>query len=515
MNSNSKERVFVNTSLRTAGSVVTLVLQFASVIILSRLLPVNAFGVLTYAMIFVNFADLASQMGVGPALVQKSELSDASIRAGFTISFTLGLVAAVTLCLLAPHLIDDSQTGPGSGVEKETYTRVLQSLSLIFLFMGVTVVSGALLQRQHRFKELVIADCSSYFIGYLVVSVGLALAGFGVWSLVAGVLTNSLLRTAILWSRTRHSLRPCFVWSEMRPLVRFGMLFTVTRVLNFGATTGDAFLTGRFLGNEALGLYSRAFQLVRLPARLVTRSMHTVLFPVLSRMTDLNVIRSAYYKATMFALCLMTVLCCIVIVTAPELIEVPFGKAWKGATTPLQILAPVAVLSVYTLGDALLKSTNHLKTQLFAHAAFFTLLVVSIFLLSRYGYGINGVAAGVLISNVVMYAYMAYACGRILNSSLREFVKIHIPAVCIGVAVLTVGWTTRSTVVYLDLPVWIVWIVATFACVTAFVLLSVVPLGGPLQDYQTLFGQYVGTMCDKNRHAKRILQSFGFPHANL
>ena len=199
-------------------------------IILSRLLPVNAFGILTYAMIFVNFADLASQMGVGPALIQKPELSDATIRAGFTISLVMGLVAAATLCLLAPFVTVDSQSA-----------RILQSLSLIFLFMGVTVVSGALLQRQHRFKELVIAECSSYFVGYLVVSVGLALAGYGVWSLVAGVLTNSLLRGAIFWSRTRHSLRLYPVWSEMRPLLRFGMLFTVTRVLNFGATTGDAF----------------------------------------------------------------------------------------------------------------------------------------------------------------------------------------------------------------------------------------------------------------------------------
>ncbi len=499
-NANSKERAFVNTSLRTAGSVVTLILQFSSVIILSRLLPVEAFGVLTYAMIFVNFADLASQMGVGPALIQRPELSHTSIRAGFTISFAMGLMAAVTLFLLAPFVADDSQTA-----------LVLQSLSLIFLFMGVTVVSGALLQREHRFKELVIAECSSYFIGYLVVSVGLALAGFGIWSLVAGVLTNSILRGAIFWSRTRHSLRPYPVWSEMRPLVRFGMLFTVTRVLNFSATTGDAFLTGRLLGNGPLGLYSRAFQLVRLPARLVTNSMHTVLFPVLSRMTDLHVIKSAYHRATMFALCLMTALCCIVIVTAPELIEVPFGIKWQQATLPLRILAPVAVFSVYTLGDALLKSTNHLKSQLFAHATFCVILITSVVFFSRFG--INGVAAGVLLSNVVMYTYMTCVCGKILKSSWSDFAYSHVPAMCVGIPVLVVGWTTRSAAIYLELPAWIVWIFATSACVIAFFLLSVVPLGGPLRDYQTLFGQFIGTMCEKSRYTKRVMQSFSFPHA--
>ena len=165
----------------------------------------------TYAMIFVNFADLASQMGVGPALIQKPELSDATIRAGFTISLVMGLIAAITLFALAPLVVDDRETAS-----------VLQALSTIFLFMGVTVVSGALLQRQHRFKEIVIAECLSYFIGYIIVSVGLALAGFGIWSLVAGVVTNSLLRGAIFWSRTRHSLGLFPVWSEMRPLMKFG-----------------------------------------------------------------------------------------------------------------------------------------------------------------------------------------------------------------------------------------------------------------------------------------------------
>jgi O-antigen/teichoic acid export membrane protein len=210
----------------------------------------------------------------------------------------------------------------------------------------------------------------------------------------------------------------------------------------------------------------------------------------------------------------MTPLCCIVIVTARELIAVPFGDKWHGATIPLQILAPVTVLSVYTLGDALLKSTNHLKTQLFAHAVFCILLVTSVFCFARFGFGINGVAVGVLISNVVMYAYMACVCARILKSSWLELVNSHFPAVCMGVTVLGVGWTTRMAVNYMHPPMWVAWIVITMACLTAFLMLSLVPIGGPMRDYQILFGQYVDTMYRKNRYAKRIAQHLGLPHAN-
>src|SRR4030042_2169452 len=66
-------------------------LQLIVLAVLSRLLSPEDFGVLGLAMIFVGFAALFSQLGVGPALIQRSEITPTHIRDGFTLSFLLSL----------------------------------------------------------------------------------------------------------------------------------------------------------------------------------------------------------------------------------------------------------------------------------------------------------------------------------------------------------------------------------------------------------------------------------------
>lgn len=486
--------IAANTGWRMAGSFVRLGMQAIWTICLSRWLTPGDFGILAYAMVVVGFADMASQMGVGPALIQKENLTDRSVRAAFALSILMGVTAGIMLVIAAPLF----------AAGDEMTTNVIRVLSLVFLVMGVNVVSGALLQRQHRFKELVIAESVAYFFGYLVVSLSLSLVFRNVWCLVAGMLSNLVLRAVLNWWQIRHSLRPLYSWREMKPLLKYGLVFTVTKVLNYSANSSDAFLTRNLFGKDALGLYSRAFLLIRLPAALTTRSMHAVLFPAFSRISDRERIRATYYKATMFGLCLMVPLCCTLFVTAHEIVVVPFGKQWQGAVLPLQILAPVAFLGIYTLGDALLKSINRLRMQLMVHATYFAVIVFMVILCSQLAGGIYGVAIGVLIANVVMYVQMAIVCAHVLDADWGGFLRAHIPATMIGCFVLGNGLASRFIMTSIECPPWVTWVVVTLYCGFSFLVISIVPLHPLLREYRLLFSQFALAACAKNRHANRL-----------
>ena len=493
--------IAANTGWRMGGSVIRLAMQAIWTICLSRWLTPGDFGILAYAMVIVGFAEMASRMGVGPALIQIETLNDRSIRSGFTLSIIMGATACIGLLITAPVLASGD----------ETTTNVMRVLSSVFLVMGVNVVASALLQRQHRFKELVFAECVAYFLGYLVISLSLSLVFRNVWCLVAGMLANITLRSFLNWYHVRHPLRPLFSWQEMKPLLKFGLVFTVTRSLNYSANNSDAFLTRNLFGKDALGLYARAMLLIRMPAALTTRSMHVVLFPVFSRLSDRERIRAAYYKATMFGLCLLVPLCCTVLVTAPEMVVVPFGEQWTGVVLPLQILSPVAFLGICTLGDAVLKSINRLRTQLLVHATYFTAIVSLVIVCSIWmggpkgdaSKGIQGVAIGVLLANVVMYVHMAVVCARVLEADWNGVLRAHFPALIIGCFVLGIGLTSRFLMMSIDCPAWATWGGVSLCCGLSFLGISIIPSHSALREYRRLFGQFALAACAKNRHTNR------------
>ena len=76
---------------------------------------------------------------------------------------------------------------------------VMAWLSVGFLLRAFGLTQAALAQRELKFRALAIRDLTANILGG-VVGIGLALAGYGVWSLVIMTLVSALLETVLLWS---------------------------------------------------------------------------------------------------------------------------------------------------------------------------------------------------------------------------------------------------------------------------------------------------------------------------
>src|SRR5213082_4060723 len=69
-------------------------LQVAVVVVLARLLRPADFGVVSAALVVIGFSAIFSEIGLGPALVQRTELETRHLQAAFSASFLFGLVLA-------------------------------------------------------------------------------------------------------------------------------------------------------------------------------------------------------------------------------------------------------------------------------------------------------------------------------------------------------------------------------------------------------------------------------------
>ena len=110
-----------------------------------------------------------------------------------------------------------------------------------------------------------------------------AMTGRGL-ALVAASLLQGLIAATVSLALGRHSLRPLLAPAETRELLNFGFGVLLNRTVVYASYNGDNFVVGRWLGPAALGLYTRAFQLMMLPLAHLQSVTWNVMFAAYSRL---------------------------------------------------------------------------------------------------------------------------------------------------------------------------------------------------------------------------------------
>jgi PST family polysaccharide transporter len=428
-------------------------LQLIVLAVLSRLLSPDDFGVLGFAMIFVGFAALFSQLGVGPALIQRSEITPLHIRVGFTLSILLSLIFTIVIILIAPW--------SAMFLKNDQVTNVLKVVSLNFLFAGFGVVAESLLRRNLRFKSLMWASVWSYLFGYALIGIALAWLGYGVWALVGATLGQSLLKSVILLLMNPHPLIPSLARRETRELLFFGGGFTLAHFLNYSANQGDYFVVGRIMGVDALGLYNRAYQLMMLPAKYFSQVLTVVLFPVMAKMQDKRRQLTNAYLAGIAVVTLVSAPLGVLMVTmAPEIVSVILGPKWADAIIPFQILTlGVVARSSYKIDDALARALGVMYQRSARDAIYAVAVVLGALLGLRWG--LAGVAFGVLVAVIINYILALQMSIKLLKLTWSQIIKVISPAIYPTIIATAVSLSVRSLLHAYGSPAWFTLVITT------------------------------------------------------
>jgi len=408
------------------------VLKVVVLVVLARLLSPADFGIVGAALILIGFSAIFSQLGLGPALVQRRDLEPRHIQTAFAASLTFGLLLAGLLWVTAPAV--------ARFFHIEGSVDVLRALAWIFPVKGLSGVAECLVQRELRFRWLASRDVISYALGYGLVGIVLAWAGWGVWALVAAQITQTVLNTAILLAFRPPMLRPLPSWSAFVELMDFGVGFTAARVANFLASQGDSIVVGRVLGPQALGIYTRAYQLMAVPAGLFGDVLDRVLFPTMAKVQgDAQRLAGAYLQAVASIALVMLPIGVVMTVLAPEFIIVLLGPRWANVIPPLQVFA-IGLLfrTSYKMSDSIARATGAVYRRAWRQAIYAALIFLGAWVGSRWG--LAGVAAGVLGSQVINFILMADLSLAVAHTTWRRFAEAHVPAALTALLAGTVAW---------------------------------------------------------------------------
>lgn len=417
--------------LNTAGKTI---LHFIVGIVLARLILPADFGLLGMAYIFIGLANLFSTLGMGSAIVQKSNLNNEHIRIAATLSLLLSLIIYIAFWFFSP-LISEFFNEP-------KVTPIVRVISTLFIFQGLYSISRGLIVRKMDFKSIFIIETIAFAIGQGAISIILAFLDYGVWSLVFGRVITGILLFILFIFKASLPIKPLLKKNEAYELFSFGSGVSLVGILNYAATNVDYLAIGKFLTPLSLGLYTRAYNLMSLPLSQISATISGVLFSAYSEIQDqTEKLRRSYLKAiNLIGLTAFPVLAGMIACSYYIIVGL-YGKNWEGAIEVFILLSISAFFKViYQITGAITKATGNVYREVWRQFVYLIILASGVLIGVRFG--IEGVGFVVIFASVWLYISLARLVTKIIDSPIKAFFQAQVPGLVVAVIVFLADQAT-------------------------------------------------------------------------
>ena len=416
------------------------IIQIMALIVLARLLAPEEFGVYAAALVVGSFCTLFSELGIGPAIVQRPVLESRHVRSGFTLSVLLGLAAAVAVAINAGAV--------ASFFQMPALAEVVRLMAIGFPLQGISSVAQSLALRNFQFRPIALLEAGAFALGFVGVAPILIAMEFGLYALVGAYLTQHIVRAVGLLLLQPHEKAPMLQRKAISELLYFGSGFTLARLGNAFAGQADNLVVGRWLGPAALGLYAHAYQLMASPAMLFGQLLDRVLFPTMARVQGDQARLVRAYRSGIFACAtVMGPVGVVVAILSPEIVLVLLGSKWADVAVPMQILAcGILFRTSYKISDTVVRATGAVYARAWRQGVF----AAAVFLAALLGqnWGLQGVAFGVVAALGLNFAMMAQLSLRLIGMRWTDFAAAHLPGLvltaAVGMSCLTVATWLRA-----------------------------------------------------------------------
>ncbi len=389
-------------------------------LLIARIVGPENWGIIALATLAILMMELLHRHSLQPAIIQRDDISDITLKTSFWISVGFGLLLALLVVVLSgPYSrlieIDD----PVEFAAKTSELRnVLLVLAVTLPLRGTTLVNEALMQRAMDFKRLATPTNGSTILGGIV-GVAMAFAGYGIWAMVGQQLMQVAATTVLVFRVDPWRPGLSFSGEKARELLGFSSGSAVMSLGNVINERGADILIGAMFGPLAVGLYRFASRFVTMLLNIATNALGAISIPELARhQHDPKAFNARVIDLMRASTVLTFPLLAILAINAQSLIDI-MGNEWNDAVLPLQLLcvwaAGRAMLGFVTpMLEALGRPHDAAKLSWVAAAVSLTAFYIGGRLLgdSAIGTQIAGISALRLIVTVILLLPMYLAVVR-------------------------------------------------------------------------------------------------------
>jgi O-antigen/teichoic acid export membrane protein len=400
---------------------------------LARLLTPEDFGLVAMIAVLTGFLGVVGDMGLAEALVQRPELDERHRSSVFWLNVLLGLALAGALAASAPYV--------ARFYGDQRLVWLVRVLAIDFAIAPLQMVQHAILLRELRFRELALAESIAVVVSGLI-ALAMALAGYGVWALIAKLLAATVSVIGAFWLLSSWRPRLVLDRAAIRDLWGFSSHLLGFSTIAYWARQVDDLLIGRVLGPAWLGLYGRAYATMNMPVTEIGSVLTRVMFPTFSKLQHDRSETKTLYLRVVAVLGFVTFPVMLGMgVLADRFILVLYGEQWLEATSVLQIYCVVGCsIAIGSTTNWLYKAQGRtdlmFRWGLCAAALTIASIVLGIWLGS-----IESVALCYGVMHVVILAYPRYAIpGRLIGMSPAEVLRATRGALAAALGMAGLVW---------------------------------------------------------------------------
>lgn len=386
-------------------------IQFIIGIILARLLVPKDFGLIGMLAFFIAISGSFIDSGLSQALIRKKDC----LQVDFNMAFFFNLLVSIIFYLILFF-------GAGSIA---SFFGEPQLFSLIRV-LGLTLIISAfgLIQRTILIKDINFKLQTKISIIASVVSgafgIGMALNGFGVWSLVYRTIIQQFTIALLFWAWNKW--RPTLAYSgqAFKELFGFGSKLLASGLIDRTYRNIFYLIIGKYFSAADLGFYSRAEEFTRIPSLNLNEIIGRVSYPALSNIQDDNKrLKSAYKKLIQTTMYVTFILMIGLAATAEKIILVLIGEKWLPAVPYLQLLCFAGMLHpLHALNLNMLKvkcrSDLFLRLEVIKKILAVPTIVIGIL------FGIKIMIIGMIINSLIAYYLNSYWSGKMIGYQVKE-----------------------------------------------------------------------------------------------
>jgi O-antigen/teichoic acid export membrane protein len=379
-------------------------LGFASTLVLAKLLAPADFGLVAVASMLIEIIQLFRDMGLSEAVISSRREDPKALDTAHTVLVGYNVALFVLASAASPAV--------AWFYESTTLIPVIVLLSSNLVLNSLRLVPLTLIRRNLEYKKLVLTDLAPSFVS-AAVGIGLAFAGFGVWSLVVKTMVQSVLMLVLIQFVVPYRPRFAFDRAAARELFGYGKFIVGSSMLFVALYNIDRLFVSKIAGIAAFGAFDFAARIADMPTKQFSGLVGAVMFPVYSAIDRSGAaLRPMFLRTLKYTASITFPAAAGLAAFGPILVDRLYGPRWHALGPLLQLLSVYAALrSTSSIIHDLYKATG--RPDLMQRAALYKLIAVAalggpaVYLLGAPG------VAGLLV--VVYVAVLGWELSRVAS----------------------------------------------------------------------------------------------------
>lgn len=447
-------------------------------LVLARLLTPDEYGLIGIITIFITVLNSIVDSGFSNALIRKPHATRDDYNTMFITNLVFSILMFLLLFFSAPAI--------AAFFKRPELVNLTRVMGIVVIFNALSIVQNTILTKHLDFKTKTKASLISAIVSGII-GIGMAIKGFGVWSLVGQALSRQLVNSLCLWLFNRWWPQLKFCWDSFKEMWSFGWKLLVSKLIDTTWNELYQVVVGKFYSPATLGQYTRGKQFAQILSANITSVVQRVSFPTLSEIQDERTrLVNAYRKIIRTTMFVTTPLMFALAGVAHPFIYCLIGPQWDLAASFLPLIC--ISMSLYPLHAINLnmlqvqgRSDLFLKLEIVKKAIAVGPILLGIFL------NIYWMLIGTIISGFFSFFLNSYYSGRMIGYSSMDQIKDILPFYGLGFSLAVSVYFFR----YLPLSNYIILSIQLIIGIIVFIGICLAFKINEYQDVKQILHQYV------------------------